>query len=121
MLYNILVINMEAYRSGHNGTDSKSVVPNGTVGSNPTASANKKAFCTLFCVKGSFLFPFQVKRIKDSRVNGCPFSYFNSYSCPLIEIALTFDKSIAIQLSKRVSFFKCVSKSPVIYANLYSL
>ena len=34
-----LKINMEAYRSGHNGTDSKSVVPNGTVGSNPTASA----------------------------------------------------------------------------------
>ena len=33
--------NMEAYRSGHNGTDSKSVVPHGTVGSNPTASANK--------------------------------------------------------------------------------
>ncbi len=33
---------MEAYRSGHNGTDSKSVVPNGTVGSNPTASAKLK-------------------------------------------------------------------------------
>ena len=33
---------MEAYRSGHNGTDSKSVVPHGTVGSNPTASANIK-------------------------------------------------------------------------------
>ncbi len=37
-VYNIIV--MEAYRSGHNGTDSKSVVPHGTVGSNPTASAN---------------------------------------------------------------------------------
>ena len=34
---------MEAYRSGHNGTDSKSVVPHGTVGSNPTASAKKRA------------------------------------------------------------------------------
>mgnify|MGYP006956053016 CR=1 FL=1 len=33
---------LEAYRSGHNGTDSKSVVPHGTVGSNPTASAK---FC----------------------------------------------------------------------------
>ena len=33
-------LNTEAYRSGHNGTDSKSVVPHGTVGSNPTASAN---------------------------------------------------------------------------------
>ena len=32
---------MEAYRSGHNGTDSKSVVPHGTVGSNPTASAKQ--------------------------------------------------------------------------------
>ena len=30
---------METYRSGHNGTDSKSVVPHGTVGSNPTVSA----------------------------------------------------------------------------------
>ena len=34
--------NMEAYRSGHNGTDSKSVVPHGTVGSNPTASAKDR-------------------------------------------------------------------------------
>ena len=32
-------LNTEAYRSGHNGTDSKSVVPHGTVGSNPTRSA----------------------------------------------------------------------------------
>ena len=30
------------YRSGHNGTDSKSVVPHGTVGSNPTHTARKK-------------------------------------------------------------------------------
>ena len=34
--------NTEAYRSGHNGTDSKSVVPHGTVGSNPTASAKER-------------------------------------------------------------------------------
>ena len=42
---------MEAYRSGHNGTDSKSVVPHGTVGSNPTASAKTKEWCIapLFC------------------------------------------------------------------------
>ena len=40
-LYNKLQLNMEAYRSGHNGTDSKSVVPHGTVGSNPTASASR--------------------------------------------------------------------------------
>ena len=32
---------MEAYRSGHNGTDSKSVDPQGSVGSNPTASAKR--------------------------------------------------------------------------------
>ena len=41
----------EAYRSGHNGTDSKSVVPHGTVGSNPTASAknrNSKRVAVLF-------------------------------------------------------------------------
>ena len=42
---------MEAYRSGHNGTDSKSVVPHGTVGSNPTASAKQKgALGALFCL-----------------------------------------------------------------------
>lgn len=34
---------MEWYRSGHNGADSKSVVPPGTVGSNPTHSAKIKA------------------------------------------------------------------------------
>ena len=34
-------INTETYRSGHNGTDSKSVVPFGTVGSNPTVSASR--------------------------------------------------------------------------------
>ena len=33
----------ETYRSGHNGTDSKSVEPQGSVGSNPTVSANGKA------------------------------------------------------------------------------
>lgn len=43
-------LNMEWYRSGHNGTDSKSVEPQGSVGSNPTRSANKyarKGICTL--------------------------------------------------------------------------
>ena len=32
-------MNTEAYRSGHNGPDSKSGSPHGLVGSNPTASA----------------------------------------------------------------------------------
>ena len=36
------MLNMEAYRSGHNGTDSKSVVLSGTEGSNPSASAKLK-------------------------------------------------------------------------------
>ncbi len=35
------IIFTEAYRSGHNGTDSKSVDPKGSVGSNPTASAKR--------------------------------------------------------------------------------
>ncbi len=34
---------MERYRSGHNGADSKSVRPQGLVGSNPTRSAKSKA------------------------------------------------------------------------------
>ena len=43
---------MEAYRSGHNGPDSKSGSPQGLVGSNPTASANKRPDTTVI---GSFL------------------------------------------------------------------
>ena len=48
---------VEVYRSGHNGTDSKSVEGQLSVGSNPTASANKKksrnascgfSFCIIF-------------------------------------------------------------------------
>lgn len=35
-------LNTETYRSGHNGTDSKSVEPQGSVGSNPTRSARCK-------------------------------------------------------------------------------
>ena len=40
--YQFKKMNMEAYRSGHNGPDSKSGSPHGLVGSNPTASAKKK-------------------------------------------------------------------------------
>ena len=36
-----LLCSKEAYRSGHNGTDSKSVVLSGTEGSNPSASARR--------------------------------------------------------------------------------
>lgn len=39
--YNEFCDYTETYRSGHNGTDSKSVVPYGTVGSNPTVSAKR--------------------------------------------------------------------------------
>ena len=60
-------MNMEAYRSGHNGTDSKSVVPHGTVGSNPTASAKQKgAFSTLFCLAEAVV-PRNLVRAKRAR------------------------------------------------------
>ncbi len=39
---------MEAYRSGHNGPDSKSGNLNGFVGSNPTASAQVKWLKTFY-------------------------------------------------------------------------
>lgn len=45
-------LNMEAYRSGHNGPDSKSGSLHGLVGSNPTASAiespHKPSVCAGF-------------------------------------------------------------------------
>ena len=47
---------METYRSGHNGADSKSVVPSGTVGSNPTVSANIKTCIYANNVDAGFLF-----------------------------------------------------------------
>ena len=55
-MYNIIVT--EAYRSGHNGTDSKSVVPHGTVGSNPTVSASTevRAHMPSLCDRDGFLF-----------------------------------------------------------------
>ena len=40
---NIVKYRMEWYRSGHNGADSKSVRPQGLVGSNPTRSAKSKS------------------------------------------------------------------------------
>ena len=49
-------LNTETYRSGHNGTDSKSVVPSGTVGSNPTHSARKLSLQAVFAVCRLFLF-----------------------------------------------------------------
>ena len=53
---------MEEYRSGHNGLDSKSSNPvKGTVGSNPTSSAIKKArkrndFLLFYCL-GTAVYP----------------------------------------------------------------
>ena len=48
LVYNIIVVMsedvtgyMQTYRSGHNGADSKSVEPRGSVGSNPTRSATQ--------------------------------------------------------------------------------
>ena len=46
---------MERYRSGHNEADSKSVVQQCTVGSNPTRSAKKDyAFSMVFLLMFSF-------------------------------------------------------------------
>ena len=39
-------IDLEEYRSGHNEPHSKCGVPQGTVGSNPTSSANRKSLET---------------------------------------------------------------------------
>ena len=47
---------MEAYRSGHNGPDSKSGSPHGLVGSNPTASAKKDTDMNLLIQTGVFFF-----------------------------------------------------------------
>ena|GEM_PF-3880071 len=52
---------MEAYRSGHNGPDSKSGSPHGLVGSNPTASARQGSPCSESAVilyKGESLRPY---------------------------------------------------------------
>ena len=50
----------ERYRSGHNGTDSKSVDPQGSVGSNPTVSARNHA-SSRFSRLLAFLFQFCAK------------------------------------------------------------
>ena len=42
-LYNMPVVNMETYRSGHNGADSKSVWEQSHEGSNPSLSAKKSS------------------------------------------------------------------------------
>ena len=46
-------VNMEEYRSGHNGPDSKSGYPQGYVGSNPTSSAKSPLKTLSF--QGTFL------------------------------------------------------------------
>ena len=70
-------LNTEAYRSGHNGPDSKSGIPPGIVGSNPTASAK-------IC---GHLFWYNAYR-------GCPLSFLNpwftrDFRCDLIKSVLT--------------------------------
>ena len=55
--------NMEVYRSGHNGPDSKSGIRQRIVGSNPTASAKtaknviKTTFLVFFYAKNSQFYP----------------------------------------------------------------
>ena len=46
---------MEAYRSGHNGPDSKSGEPQGSVGSNPTASAKTRLKWPIIGISDVFL------------------------------------------------------------------
>ena len=57
-------MNTEAYRSGHNGPDSKSGSPHGLVGSNPTASAIKKRSRPK---DGSFLFQREAAGFEGDR------------------------------------------------------
>ena len=59
MLYCIRFI-MEMYRSGRNENDSKSVEPQGSVGSNPTRSARNHASSRFFRLL-AFLFQFCAK------------------------------------------------------------
>ena len=54
---------MEAYRSGHNGPDSKSGIRQRIVGSNPTASAKKKRTPFRVCSIEIFLL-WEVVRLK---------------------------------------------------------
>ena len=60
LLCEMIRLNTETYRSGHNGTDSKSVDPQGSVGSNPTVSARNHASSRFFRLL-AFLFQFCAK------------------------------------------------------------
>ena len=60
LLCEMIRLNTETYRSGHNGTDSKSVDPQGSVGSNPTVSARNHASSRFFRLL-AFLFQFGAK------------------------------------------------------------
>ena len=58
---------MEAYRSGHNGPDSKSGSPHGLVGSNPTASARRgtpRPESAVILYKGESLHPYLVSFVR---------------------------------------------------------
>ena len=58
---------MEAYRSGHNGPDSKSGSPHGLVGSNPTASARRgtpRPESAVILYKGESLRPYLVSFVR---------------------------------------------------------
>lgn len=64
---------MEAYRSGHNGPDSKSGSPHGLVGSNPTASAINPHRGKLYA---GFPLPFcgaRFLRLAGNGARGAPF------------------------------------------------
>ncbi len=58
---------MEAYRSGHNGPDSKSGSPHGLVGSNPTASARRgtpRPESAVILYNGESLCPYHVSFVR---------------------------------------------------------
>ena len=81
----------EAYRSGHNGPDSKSGRPQGLVGSNPTAFAKKMdapngVRCVYFFAKGSGLeleFNILLPAPKKRQLNPCGWAAasFLPFSC----------------------------------------
>ena len=69
---------MERYRSGHNEPDSKSGVPHGTVGSNPTLSAKKAGSHAGLRVLRTGSFLRQIRRYSIFRADFSPKMVFFS-------------------------------------------
>lgn len=84
---------MEAYRSGHNGPDSKSGSLHGLVGSNPTASAIEKASNHV----GFWIFSFYA-HTKNRPFFSCSFHSFGKNSFSLY--SLRFSATVSHLLPK---------------------